>query len=56
MEYISRKFVQRNVGYPVYFNSKRSQEELGIEYLDIQQSLCEHFQQLLDDGLIKKRG
>ncbi|ENX48942.1 MULTISPECIES: SDR family oxidoreductase [Acinetobacter] len=52
----SRKFVQRNVGYPVYFNSKRSQEELGIEYLDIQQSLCEHFQQLLDDGLIKKRG
>jgi dihydroflavonol-4-reductase len=28
---------------------------LGIEYRDIRESVCEHFQQLLDDGIVKKR-
>lgn len=52
----SRQFVSKNVGYPIYFNATRSQEDLGIHYRDIRESVSEHFQQLLDDGLIKKRG
>ena len=51
----SRKFVRLNMGYPIYFNNQRSIQDLGIHYRDIKQSVCEHFQQLLDDGLVKKR-
>lgn len=50
----SREFVKLNMGYPIYFNAKRSQEELNIQYRDIRESVCDHFQQLLDDGVIKK--
>jgi dihydroflavonol-4-reductase len=43
------------MGYPIYFNAQRSVNELGIEYRDIRESVCEHFQQLLGDGIVKKR-
>lgn len=51
----TRKFVRLNMGYPIYFNNQRSIDDLGIQYRDIRHSVCEHFQQLLDDGLVKKR-
>ena len=50
----SREFVKLNMGYPIYFNATRSQQELNIQYRDIRESVCDHFQQLLDDGIIKK--
>lgn len=50
----SREFVRLNMGYPIYFNAQRSIKELGIEYRDVRESVCEHFQQLLDDGIVKK--
>lgn len=49
-----RKFVELNMGYPIYFNAEKSKKELGIEYRDIENSVVEHFQQLLDDGVVKK--
>ncbi len=52
----TRKFVDLNVGYPIYFNAERSKQELGMQYRDVETSIVEHFQQLLDDGIIKKRG
>ncbi|KAA8735235.1 NAD-dependent epimerase/dehydratase family protein [Acinetobacter qingfengensis] len=52
---LSRKFVRLNMGYPIYFNNLRSIQELGLHYHDIKKSVVEHFQQLLDDGIIKKR-
>ncbi len=51
-----RDFVAKNIGYKIDFNTDRSRHELGLKYRDINQSLAEHFQQLLDDGLVKKRG
>ncbi|TQR62195.1 aldehyde reductase [Acinetobacter sp. RF15A] len=50
----SRKFVELNMGYPIYFNAQKSQDQLGIQYRPVQESLVEHFQQLLDDGLVKR--
>lgn len=50
----SRKFVELNMGYPIYFDSTKSQTELGMQYRNVKDSLVEHFQQLLDDGIIKK--
>jgi nucleoside-diphosphate-sugar epimerase len=52
----TRQFVKLNVGYPIYFNSERSKQDLGIEYRNVETSIVEHFQQLIDDGIIKKRG
>lgn len=52
----SRKYVELNVGYPIYFNAQKSINELGIKYRDVETSLIEHFQQLIDDGIVKKRG
>lgn len=51
----SRKFVELNMGYPIYFDTRKSVQELGMQYRDIKQSIVEHFQQLMDDGIIKKR-
>lgn len=50
----SRKFVELNMGYPIFFNAQKSKNELGIEYRPVKESLVEHFQQLLDDGVVKK--
>lgn len=50
----SKAFVELNMGYPIYFNANKSQQELGMQYRNIETSLIEHFQQLLDDGVVKK--
>ena len=53
---VTRKFVSRNVGYPLHFDSGRSRRELGLQYRPAQETFTEHFQQVLDDGLVKTRG
>ena len=50
----SRAFVDKNMGYPIFFNANKSRKELGMNYRDIEVSLVEHFQQMIDDGLVKK--
>lgn len=50
----SKSFVELNMGYPIYFNADKSKKDLGIHYRNIETSLVEHFQQLLDDGVVKK--
>jgi nucleoside-diphosphate-sugar epimerase len=52
---MTRDFVARNVGHKINFDNGRSQRDLKIEYRDVRNAICEHFQQLIDDGLIKKR-
>lgn len=52
---VTRKFVSNNVGHPVHFDNRRSLA-LGVEYHDMAQTLVEHFQQVLDDGLVRQRG
>lgn len=50
---VTRKFVSRNVGYPIRFDNRRSLE-LGIRYHPMPQTLAEHFQQAVSDGLLDK--
>lgn len=51
---LTRKFVDRNVGYPLAFDNSRSQDELGLTYRPVEQTVTEHFQQMLDDGVIRR--
>ena len=48
---LSRKFVERNIGYPLCFDSSRAQAELGVTFRPVAESVVEHFQQMIDDGL-----
>lgn len=50
----SREFVDKNVGWPLEFESSRSTSELGLEYRSADETLRDHFQQMIDDGLTHK--
>ena len=53
---LERSFVTANVGYPpCKFSNVKSREVLGIEYRPLEDTLGEHFQQMLDDGFVKTR-
>jgi nucleoside-diphosphate-sugar epimerase len=50
----TRTFVDRNVGYPLAFDSSRSRTELGLSYRPLDDTIAEHFQQMLDDHVVKR--
>lgn len=50
----TRKYVSRNVGIQIKFDTSYSKIDLNMTYLPIEQTIKEHFQQILDDGLIGK--
>ncbi|HWU32672.1 MAG TPA: NAD-dependent epimerase/dehydratase family protein [Marmoricola sp.] len=49
----SRKFIELNVGYPLRFDSSRTTRELGIEFRPAEESIVGHFQQMIDDGIVR---
>lgn len=48
---VTWKFLSRNIGYPLKLNNARS-NALGIRYRPLEQTVVEHFRQLIDDGLV----
>jgi len=48
----TRKYVSRNTGIQIKFDNSYSKEKLGMSYIPIEQTVKEHFQQILDDGLL----
>ncbi|MCR2747694.1 aldehyde reductase [Limnobacter sp. YS8-69] len=52
---VSREFIEKNVGYALLFDSSRSTSGLGVKYRPLTETLCDHFAQMIDDGLLKKR-
>lgn len=50
----TRKYVSRNVGTRIKFDNSYSKTDLNMTYIPIEQTVKEHFQQLLDDGLLEK--
>ena len=50
---ITREFIRRNVGIPLKFDNRRSRD-LGVQYRAVEETFLEHFQQIIDDGLLKK--
>lgn len=51
---VTRQFISRNVGHKVKFDNRRSRA-LGVVYRPLQQTFEEHFQQVIDDGLLHRR-
>ena len=50
----TRKYVSRNVGIRVKFDNSYSKTDLNMTYISIEQTIKEHFHQILDDGLLSK--
>lgn len=51
----SRKFVARNAGWPLKFDTRYIQKDLGLTFRPVAETLGDHFQQMLDDGVLKPR-
>jgi hypothetical protein len=51
---VTRKFISRNVGYPLRFDNSRS-KALGVNYRPAADTLKDHFEQVLEDGLVRRR-
>ena len=50
----TRKYASRNVGHQIKFDNSYSKADLGMSYIPIEQTVKDHFQQILDDGLLGK--
>jgi nucleoside-diphosphate-sugar epimerase len=50
----TRKYVSRNVGHQIKFDNSYSKADLGMSYIPVEQTVKDHFQQILDDGLLGK--
>lgn len=51
----SQEYVKRNVAVPLHFDNSRSKQQLNLKYTKISDTVTDHFQQLLDDGLVRRR-
>jgi nucleoside-diphosphate-sugar epimerase len=49
---VTREYISKNVGLPLKFDNRRS-VELGVNYRPVEQTVIEHFRQLIADGLVK---
>ncbi len=52
---LTRKFVRNNAGHRFGFDNSKGRTALGIEYRPLEQTLADHFQQMLDDGVVRRR-
>lgn len=50
---VTRTFISRNVGHPLKFDNRRSRA-LGVAYRPVDATFVEHFQQAIDDGLLRR--
>ncbi len=47
----SWRYVRRNIGVPILFDNTRSRERLGVTYRPLRETLRDHGEQILRDGL-----
>ena len=50
----TRKMIARNVDIPWTGDNSKGVRELGLTYRPLQESMVDHFQQLVDHGLVRK--
>ena len=52
---LTRKYIRKNIGIPVNINNSYSKTDLGMVYKPVKQTLVDHFNQLINDGLLPQR-
>lgn len=51
----SRKYVKLNVGIDLKLDNSYIRKDLNLEFIPFEKTISDHFEQLLNDGIIKKR-
>lgn len=49
---VHREFVSKNVGYPLRFDNSYACKDLNMTFRPASESVIDHFQQMIDDGLV----
>lgn len=49
---VTHKFVERNFGVPIRFDNSKIQNDLGIQFIPFEQTVTDHMDQLITDGLV----
>ena len=49
---MSRKFVKQNIGKPIKFDHSKSEKELGLNYRPLEETVTDHMNQLIKDGVV----
>lgn len=49
----TRRYIARNIGYRIRFDTSYSKADLGMSYIPVEQTVTDHFRQILDDGLLE---
>jgi nucleoside-diphosphate-sugar epimerase len=50
----TRKYVKLNVGYDIRMDNSYIKKDLGMNFIPFDQTITDHFKQLLADGIIKR--
>lgn len=50
----TRKYVKLNVGYDIRMDNSYIKKDLGMDFIPFEQTITDHFKQLLDDEIIKR--
>lgn len=51
----TRKYVKLNVGIDLQFDNSYIRKDLGIEFIPFEKTITDHFEQILNDGIVKRR-
>lgn len=52
---LTRQFIKRNVGHALAFDNGYAKRDLGMEFRPARETVVEHFQQMLEDGVVRRR-
>lgn len=50
----TRKYVKLNVGFDIRMDNSYIKKDLGMDFIPFEQTITDHFKQLLDDEIIKR--
>ncbi|MEM7180532.1 MAG: aldehyde reductase [Spirochaetota bacterium] len=51
----SQNYIKNNIGVPIHFDNSYTKKDLGLEFRKVSDTVIDHFQQILDDGLLRRR-
>ncbi|BBE19188.1 dihydroflavonol-4-reductase [Aquipluma nitroreducens] len=51
----TRKYVKLNVGIDLKFDSSYIRKDLGIEFIPFEKTITDHFEQILNDDIVKRK-
>lgn len=52
---LTRSYVSKNFNIDLKFDNSRVQKDLGLEFTPLEKTLNEHFEQMIADGVIKRK-